>query len=92
MSSPEYVEHVTRRYEASVKRSAQRLREAADEFERAATDLHPGRNQGQNPRTSAAARAIHALQWGVANASVESIIRDAAEADYATRGEEKRDG
>lgn len=85
--SEEYRKYVTRRYEESVKRSTQRLREAADEFERAALDLRPGLNQGQSPRAHAASRAIHALQWGVANASVESIIRDAAEADYANREE-----
>ena len=88
--SPDYIEHVDKQYERAVLLAAQRLRNMVDDFERAALDLQPGRSQGQYPRTAAASRAIHSLTWGLTNASVESIIRDGAEADAAHREEEEK--
>lgn len=89
MPSPEYIKHVDQRYERAVLLAAQRLRNMVDDFERSALDLKPGSSQGQYPRTAAASRAVHALTWGLANASVESIIRDGAEADVAHREEKQ---
>jgi hypothetical protein len=75
-------------YERDVKRTASRLRELADEFERAA--LRDYRDSGLDiktyARSYAAASAVQDVQWGLANAHFDTIIKSAAEADAASRG------
>lgn len=86
--SEDYVKHVKQRYEETVRRTAQSLRDLADDFEKRALDLDIN-GRVKVTRTTAASRAFHALTWGLANASPERLITDAAEADEAERKEEK---
>lgn len=79
MVSDGYVEHTAKRYEGTVKDTAQVLRDIADDFERAGLDLQIG------SRSRAAGRALHTLQWGLANASIERLFANAVLADEAER-------
>lgn len=80
-----YAEHTKQRYENTVRDTAQALRSIADDFERRGLDLHGGA-----ARTAAAGRAIHTLQWGLANASIERLIADAVLADAAQADKEAK--
>lgn len=83
MTNNTYAEHADERFVSTVKTIAQAIRDLADEFERDAMRTVP--STYANPRVSAVVRAVHTLNWGVANASVERAISDAVEADHAER-------
>lgn len=85
-------EHRAKEYERSVNRAITSLRDTIDRFERSARDLPVayGLKPESSPRVAAASRAVNELHWGIANAHVDNLIRDAIEADQAAR-EEKRE-
>lgn len=60
---------------------AYRLRSLADQFDRFAADV-PTTDAPSDVRASdIAARAVHALAWGLANASLDGVVRAAADYD-----------
>lgn len=80
-----YAEYADEHFVTTVKRTAQAIRDAADEFERDALNTIGTPTSNRGPRVIAVVRAMHSLHWGLANASTEQVIRDAAEADHAER-------
>lgn len=86
MTRQEYAEHADETYVETVKSVAQSIRNVADEFERdALRAAFDSAVSNRGPRTLAVVRALHALHWGVANASIERVVREAVEADHAER-------
>lgn len=86
MSKQDYAEFADEKYVETVHTVAQSLREAVDDFERAALGTaHGSAVADRGPRAIAVVKAVHSLNWGIANASVERIFRDAIEADFAER-------
>lgn len=86
--SESYAEFTEKQYLASVERRAKILREAVDDFERQAKDVRAreiGMSLDKFRFTYAASRSINALHWGVANAHLDTLVHDAAEADLAAR-------
>lgn len=80
--SETWPEIADRRYRDAVVTVADRLRDMADRVEREGLRIAgPGRSYGK-----AASSAIHELTWGVANANVERLVSDAADADEALLG------
>lgn len=60
---------------------AYRLRSLADQFDRFAADV-PDLDAGNDRAASdIAGRAVHALAWGLANASLDGVVRAAADYD-----------
>lgn len=86
--SDDLAEWAVGNYRRAVQRSAQALRDTADRLERDALDVRPRRGGGLQ-YGDAAASAVHAMFWGVANAQVDSIVTAAAKADQFTTTEEK---
>lgn len=84
-SPDSYAEVADEMHVDTVKAIAQAIRDAADDFERNALRTTRSAGDEQGPRVNAAVRAIHSLHWGIANASIERVVRDAAEADRAER-------
>lgn len=86
MTRQEYAEAADETFVRTVQSTAQAIRDVADEFERDALNTTSGSAvSNRGPRTMATVRALHSLHWGIANASVERIVREAAEADHAER-------
>lgn len=73
------------RYERTAKDIAQTLRDLAGEFEQKALDESIGFSNANGARTYRASRAIENVHWGIANAKLGTLIRDAAEADRFER-------
>lgn len=91
--TPSYAQYAREQYADTVEATVRRLRETVDRFERTALDTRgrdSGRSSDHYPHATAAARALHELHWGIANASVDSLMRDAAEADHSTREDADR--
>ena len=65
-------------YQDAVASSARRLREMADAFEREALRTN-------HSYVYALGRAQHALLWGLANASTDSLVKMAEDVDTAAR-------
>lgn len=63
-------------YRTAVAATADMLRQAANDLERVAQDTKSGYGM-------AAARAVHQVTWGVANARMDSLVKAAADADAA---------
>lgn len=80
-----YAEYADQNFTETVKSIAQAIREVADEFERDALRGAGRPTANRDRRVSAVVRAMHSLHWGLANASIERAIREAAEADHAER-------
>lgn len=60
---------------------AYRLRSLADQFDRFAADVPKLGSAGHACATDVAARAVHELAWGLANGSLDGIVRAAADYD-----------
>ncbi|QJW38707.1 hypothetical protein [Cellulosimicrobium protaetiae] len=67
----------------SMRRTAAYLRAIADKIDQAAVDADPATLPSSRRYSSLAADAQHAVAWGVANASLERLTKEAAEADEA---------
>ena len=89
---PSYAQYARTQYEQTVEATARRLRDAVDKFERAAMDTsrRTGLSSDGYPHATAAQRAVYELHTGLANAHVDSLLRDAAEADHAIREDQSR--
>lgn len=68
-------------YRERVTAVVRRLNDLAADFEREALRI----GDATEAHTHAAARGVHALIWGVANTSADSIINAAVDADNARR-------
>lgn len=84
---PGLAEHQAKEYERAVERVVTSMRDTIDRFERSAKALPVayGLRPETSPRVAAASRAINELHWGIANAHVDGLIRDAIEADQSAR-------
>lgn len=71
-------EAVTRR----VQQSAQRLRDLADDIERRAEAIERVPTPGATSASAVAGGIVHAVMWGMSNASVDAIVAAAAEYDF----------
>lgn len=60
---------------------ASRLRDLASEFEKYASDVADLGTVGNACATDMASRAVHSLAWGLANASMDGVVRAAADYD-----------
>jgi hypothetical protein len=73
-------------YNRRVTHTISRLRELADEVERAARVRNPG--DGGSGWVSASADVVHALAWGFANLNANGIVSAAEEVVRATHADE----
>ncbi len=84
---PSWPAAASEQYADAVRHTAQRLRHLADEVERVGLRQDsPGAYRATSgPHSVTAQRVVHSVMWGLANASLDRVVRAAAEADYAAR-------
>lgn len=86
VDAPQDTPHHTHRfYVRQVERVAQRLRDMADEVERATEPRATPYIDGSPRYGVMAEQVIHTIVWGVANCSLDGVIHAATLADMAER-------
>lgn len=66
----------------SVARTARDFRDLADQIEREAKQIDHVPSPGSTSGAAIAARIVHSITWGLANASPDQIVSSAAEFDF----------
>lgn len=82
----DWAEYSAELFERDVVKIAERLRWLADEVEREGKARpNPTRDDPTPDFSRAAERVVHAIMWGMANLSLDSIVNAADEAGRAAR-------